>query len=97
MLHRLAQHYVGIKLKTENKYCILSDAKKQGHAVSFEVLYDAKKKRYSEIVEEIGCMEGAYIRQYRPPLNTQIPHEENWHEFDMNPNVAKSLAEILGN
>jgi hypothetical protein len=45
---------------------------------------------------EIGEKEGEYIRMYHPILNTQIPHEDNWRNFDMNTIDAKSvLADIL--
>lgn len=35
------------------------------------------------MIEEIGHMEGVYIRKYRPELNTQIPKEEDWHKYDV--------------
>ena len=45
---------------------------------------------------EIGEKEGEYIRMYHPILNTQIPKEDNWRNFDMNIVDAKSvLADIL--
>ena len=28
-------------------------------------------------------MEGEFIRRYRPLLNTQIPHADDWHRFDV--------------
>lgn len=62
MLRRVAEHYVGIQKETEKKYRILSEAHRKGHSVTFDVLYDAKGKRYAEIEEEIGSKEGELIR-----------------------------------
>ena len=95
MLWRLAQHYVGIKQKSERKYSILSDAKQRGHTVSLEVLYYAKSLSKQARIDEIGQKEGEYIRRYLPPLNTQIPKEDDWRRYDLNPNVAKNLSELL--
>ena len=82
---RLAQHCSSMKLSQSHKYEILREAKQQGHVVSFRVLYYAKSERVYEITEEIGAAEGKYIRQLRPPLNTQIPHADNWRKYDYNP------------
>ena len=60
-----------------------------------KVLYYAKSKTNDARTEEIGQIEGEYIRQYLPPLNTQIPKEDDWHSFNLNPNVAKNLDELL--
>ena len=49
-------------------------------------------------VEEIGNMEGRYIRLHRPPLNQQIPKEENWRQFQINKNAQTiTLSELLDN
>ena len=47
MLRRVAEHYVGIQKETEKKYRILSEARRKGHPITFDVLYDAKGKRYA--------------------------------------------------
>ena len=57
MLRRVAEHYVGIQKETEKKYRILSEACRKGHPITFDVLYDAKGKRYAAIKEEIGRKE----------------------------------------
>lgn len=54
MLRRIAQHYVGIKTESEKKYRILAEAQRKGHAISFDVLYYAKSKRYADQLAEIG-------------------------------------------
>ena len=96
MLRRIAQHYAGIQKETEKKYRILSEARRRGHNINFDVLYYAKSRRYAEKLAEIGKIEGEYIRKYNPILNTQIPKEEDWHTFDTQKIDAKSiLAEII--
>lgn len=62
MLRRVAEHYVGIQKETEKKYRILSEVRRKGHTITFDVLYDAKSKRYEQIEEEIGKKEGELIR-----------------------------------
>ena len=96
MLRRIAQHYAGIQKETEKKYRILSEARRRGHNINFDVLYYAKSRRYAEKLAEIGKIEGEYIRKYNPILNTQIPKEEDWHTFDTQKIDAKSvLAQII--
>ena len=43
MLRRIAEHYVAIKTNRDNrsKYYVLAEAKRKGHAINFDVLYDA--------------------------------------------------------
>lgn len=95
MLRRVAEHYVGIKKETEKKYRILAEVQRKGHPVEFDVLYDAKGKRYVEIEEEIGRKEGELIRQYLPVLNTQIPKAENWRKWDVNTVDAKKILQEM--
>ena len=96
MLRRVAQHYAGIRMGTEKKYRIIQEAQRNGHPITFDVLYYAKSKGSVNRMAEIGEKEGEYIRQYLPILNTQIPKEEDWHSYDTNPIDAKSvLADIL--
>ena len=83
MLQRVAQHYVGIQDGTEAKYRILNNVPIPHRAIQFDVLYDAKEQQYDAITEEIGQKEGEYIRKYLPPLNTQIPKEEDWRKFEV--------------
>ena len=85
MLRRLAEHYVGIKTRSEQKYDILATIKKRGYKVSFYVMYDAVEWERAAIEEEIGKKEGELIRAHMPPLNTQIPKEENWRTYTNRP------------
>lgn len=62
MLRRVAEHYVGIQKESQKKYRILSEARRKGHSIEFDVLYDAKRKWYTDIEEEIGRKEGELIR-----------------------------------
>lgn len=85
MLWRVAKHYVEIKNQTERKYRIMAEARRKHHSINFDVMYYATKRTYRAITEEIGQKEGELIRQYRPVLNTQIPHEDDWRKFDVVP------------
>ena len=69
MMWRLAKHNARIKYPDNHKYRILAEAKRKGHCVRFEAIYDAKSTNYLDMVEEIGANEGYFIRKYRPPLN----------------------------
>lgn len=74
----------------------MAEAERKGHAITFDVLYYAKSRGRVNRMAEIGEKEGEYIRMYHPILNTQIPHEDNWNNFDTNTIDAKSvLADIL--
>ena len=95
MLRRVAEHYVGIQKETEKKYRILSEARRKGHSITFDVLYDAKGKRYAAIEEEIGRKEGELIRQYLPVLNMQIPKAEDWRKWDVNTVDAREVLKEL--
>ena len=96
ILQRMAQHYAGMRLQSNHKYCVLSGARRYGHRIRFSILYAAAAGNSKAITEEIGQKEGEYIRRYRPPLNYQIPKEENWHEFTTNPrSMTISLSDLL--
>ena len=83
MLRRIAEHYVGIKQETEKKQRLIAEAQRNGCNVDFDVLYYAKGGSEWEIHNDIGRKEGELIRQYMPPLNTQIPHEADWRKCDV--------------
>lgn len=96
MLVRLAQHYVGIRTGSERKYRILAEAQRKGHYIKFDVIYYAKKRGYHAIKEELGEKEGEYIRKHLPPLNYQIPKENNWRSYEVNEaSKTITLSEIL--
>jgi hypothetical protein len=96
MLYRVAEHYVGIQTGSETKYRILAEAVRKNHSITFDVLYDASSFGREQIQEEIGNMEGEYIRKYRPILNTQIPKADNWRSYEINKTASTiTLSEIL--
>ena len=95
MLRRMAQHYVGIRTGSEKKYRIMAEAKRKGHIVNFDVLYYAKSRSKVDKMVEIGEKEGAYIRQFQPILNTQIPKEDDWHQYDTQTIDAKTVLDTL--
>ena len=95
MLERIAAHYVGVKTGSERKYRLLAEAQRKGHSIQFDVLYYAKETKWTEIIEEIGQKEGELIRQYRPILNTQIPKEENWRQWELNKVDDGEALELL--
>ena len=70
MLRQIAFHYAHTQMETEAKYRILSEARRNGHELGFDVLYYAKSERHADKKIELGEKEGEYIRQYRPILNT---------------------------
>ena len=96
MLYRVAEHYVGIQTGSEVKYRILAEAVRKNHSITFDVLYDASSFGREQIQEEIGNMEGEYIRKYRPVLNTQIPKADNWRTYDVvQVDARKVLQQLL--
>lgn len=96
MLERMAQHYVQMNKPINHKYKILSDASELNHKIRFDVLYYANAQNKGAIREEIGKKEGELIRQYLPPLNYQIPKEENWQKYTTNPNaLCITLDELI--
>lgn len=96
ILYRMAEHWASMGNPKENKYKVLAEAHRRKYNVRFNVLYTAKSKTRAEIEEEIGEREGYFIRLYQPPLNTQIPKEENWRSFTVNRGALNiSLDEIM--
>ena len=95
MLERVAHHYVGIKRGSERKYRILAEAQRKGQRIGFDVLYYAKSRSKVDKMVEIGEKEGEFIRQYQPVLNTQIPKEDDWHQYDTQTVDAKAVLENL--
>ena len=61
---------------------IIAEMQRRGYPVNFNVMYYAKSDKYDDIEEEIGLREGELIREYMPPLNTQIPYEDNWRKYN---------------
>ena len=95
MLERVSQHYVGIKTCSECKYRVMSAVQNLGYTITFDVMYYASSVGQENIENEIGSMEGEYIRKYRPKLNTQIPKADDWHRFDTVRINEKELIQIF--
>lgn len=98
MLWRLASHITEIDNGSikQNKYKVLHEAKQRGFTVSFGVLYHSPETDEEAINEDIGYIEGVLIRKHLPPLNYQIPKEENYHSFILNKNAKTiTLDEII--
>lgn len=100
MLCRLAQHIFytqNLAMTKSHKYYIFALAQLMGYEVKFDTFYIATGTE-EEIDDEIGWKEGQLIRKYLPPLNYQIPKENNYHSFTINKRAKSiSLLEILGN
>lgn len=88
LLHRAASHmqhiYEYTRDSESNKYQVLKKALKQGMPVDIDILYYSTKTDPEEIKEDIGECEGLFIRYYKPPLNYQIPKEEDWRKYTIN-------------
>ena len=95
MLRRIAQHYVGIKTRSERKYRVMAEAQEKGYNIDFDVLYYAKSKGKVNQFAEIGEQEGYFIRKYKPLLNSQIPDEKDWNKFSINNDVQTITADEL--
>ena len=63
--------------------------------MNFDVLYYAKSRSKVDKMVEIGEKEGEFIRKYQPVLNTQIPKEDDWHQYDTQTIDAKAVLETL--
>lgn len=63
--------------------------------MNFDVLYYAKSRNRVDKMVEIGEKEGEFIRKYQPVLNTQIPKEDDWHQYDTQTVDAKAVLETL--
>lgn len=59
----------------------MAEKQRRGCTINFDVMYYAKSDDYDSIDEEIGVREGELIREYMPPLNTQIPDKDNCRRF----------------
>ena len=95
MLRRIAQHYACIQNETEKKYQVLSEARRRGHDINFDVLYYAKSRNIVDQFVEIGEKEGELIRRYNPVLNTQIPKAEDYTKYDVREiDVEKILSSL---
>ncbi len=95
MLVRIANHLTQIEQNTKsNKYRVLRQAQTAGYKITFDVLYYAS---LLDVDIEIGQKEGELIRQYLPPLNYQIPKEEDYSKYTVNKSAKYiTLEQIFG-
>ena len=93
MLKRLAQHIMKIKYPdNSNRYKILSQAWNEQYQISFDVLYTCLDLKDQDSIDEaIGKKEGEEIRKNLPPLNIQIPFEDDWRHYCYN-KEAKTIT-----
>ena len=87
LLERIAEHIAeiqNINQHSSNKYKVIAQAQRMGHKVSFDILYYSPFTSGNDMIDDIGFNEGKYIREYLPFLNTQIPKQENYHNYDYN-------------
>ena len=94
----MAQHWADITVPQgkEHKYQVLAEAKDRGHKIRFLRLYEAKSSSEQELIEELGSKEGQYIRAKLPPLNTQIPCEDDWRSYTINKSASTiTLNDII--
>lgn len=107
MLCRLAQHIfytsnINIptgtnKKKVAHKYIVFNLAQFMGYQINFSPIYYASSIGDKEMQDEIGFKEGELIRANLPPLNYQIPKEEDYHKYTVNKKAETiTLMEILG-
>ena len=74
-----------------HKYDVIREAVERKIIVKFDLLYKAKEIDEEKIQEEIGIKEGELIRKYMPPLNYQIPKEENYKGYNIQ-KTAKTIT-----
>lgn len=87
LIERISEHIAEIRYvdsKSANKYKVLAQAQRTGHQITFDVLYYSPFTIGNDMLDDIGYREGEYIRKYLPFLNTQIPKQENYHNYDYN-------------
>lgn len=74
-----------------HKYDVIREAVGRKIIVEFDLLYKAKEIDEEKVQEEIGIKEGELIRKYMPPLNYQIPKEENYKRYNIQ-RTAKTIT-----
>lgn len=98
MMKRIIEHIIEIKRDTprEYKYKILKQATNHNQKIKFDVLYYSINQDHYNIENDIGKKEGEFIRKFLPPLNYQIPREDNYKKFTINKKATTvTLEEIL--
>lgn len=78
MLKRIAQHMAEIDMNTEKNMYNQLRVLKDRHSLSFDVLADTTEGDDAEL----GHAEAYAIRHYKPCLNVQYPHLDNYMKYD---------------
>lgn len=98
MINRVANHCLLIEGIGEpkdlkpNKYKVLSQAKREGYKITFDVLCYT-----NEDEDSLGLAEAEQINKYMPKLNTQIPKLGDYRHYDTNHQAQTiTLDEIMG-
>lgn len=100
---RIVFHIMNISDKNSreynaHKYDVLRAAIKKNLIIKFDLLYKAAEIEKEKIYEEISIKEGELIRKYMPPLNYQIPKEENYRKYSVQKTARTiTLEEIMAN
>lgn len=96
MLKRVAQHMAEIEMNHDkNMYNVLRKLKENGASISFDVLRVIGERGINEELwdDEMGKSEAVLISSYRPCLNIQYPHLDDYHKYDYEPKAKTITAE----
>lgn len=90
---RMAEHRVDINCPAgkEHKYSVINEIERRlGKKCFVSILEEVQGE------EKLGYAEGWHIRRNCPPLNTEIPREDNWRKWDINQEALTiSADEVL--
>lgn len=96
MLERIYNHFTSIlntNLTKTKKYVILREIRNMGYTINFDVLQDCS----GMTDDELGEVEGEYIRTFRTDLNQQIPNKGDYKHWSINKRAKYITAkEIVG-
>ena len=96
VLDRIACHLCNINKDSDewksHKYDIIREAMENSLSIGFDLL-----EGDIETEQELGEREGYWIRKFMPPLNRQIPKEEDYRRYSTNKKASIiSLSEVMG-
>lgn len=96
MLERIYNHFRSIlntNLTKTKKYVILREIMNAGYVINFDVLQDCS----GMTDDELGEIEGEYIRAFNTDLNQQIPLKGDYKHWTINKRAKYITAkEIIG-
>ena len=88
ILNRICYHIFYInnpELNKSNKYRVIANLLSQGVNIQFNLV------QLVDNIVDLDKIEGQYIRKYLPPLNYQIPREEDCRKYTVN-RIAKNIT-----